>query len=109
VVIKRRRTYSSAGDCTSYENGSIGADCKVSNVESGHFLIAVVENGDVGLGSWVPKSLGISLVTSLSRLVLQSSVVSGLVRKHLKCVLRSDRNLLLPFSKRGCESSSCKA
>ena len=69
------------GDCTNYEKGSIRADCKVSDVESGHFLIAVLEKGHVGLGSWFPKTLGISSVTSLSLLVPQSSVFSGLVKK----------------------------
>lgn len=69
------------GVCTNYEKGSITADCKGSDAESGRFLIAVLEKGGIGLGSWFPKPLGISLVTSLSLLVPQSSVFSDLVKK----------------------------
>lgn len=79
MLIKRRRTYTSVGDCTNYEKGPIRADCKVSNVESEHFLI-VLEKRDVGLGSWFPKTLGISSY-AVRLLVPQSSVFSGLVKK----------------------------
>lgn len=61
--------------------GSVRTDCKVSNVESGHFLVAVLEKGDVCLGSWLPKTLGMYLVTFLSLLLPQSSVLTGLVKK----------------------------
>lgn len=69
------------GDCTNYEKGSIGANFKVSNAESGHFWIPALEKRGGRLGSSFPKALGVSLVICLSLLVPQSSVLCGLMKK----------------------------
>lgn len=69
------------GDCTNYEKGSITADFKVSNAQSGHFWVPAQEKRGRRLGSSFPKALVISLVISLSLLVPQFSVLCGLMKK----------------------------
>lgn len=69
------------GDCINYEKGSIRADFKVPDVESGLFWIPAWEKRGGRIGTSFSKALGISLVICLGLLVPQSSVPCGLIKK----------------------------